>query len=457
MTGNTSHSPGTPLLLFASDLICVRSASDRFSSLLLLCSILDELHGRRTLVQDLTDENYLPFLQAVKTAKHSFERCRRAANVLQLIWRAAVEAGLVATRGDDLANFVNGATRPMEVEQPVPDGKTSLLKTCEEYFALNQDITSKGTRYQYRLAIRNLADFLGRPATLDDLRDEVLIAWARQLNEGGMPISTSRERVGRVQSLWNWLAKRRMVDKFPTYKRPSAPDPLPKAMSEDQLNKLFDSVMKEREPVAGIPGNLWWLSFLAFVWNSSERKTAALAVRIEWIDFEKGIVTIPPAARKGGKKWGVHELWEETVPLLQAVIAAGPKRELVWPWDKSDCSYYTSYNRILRGAGLPVNRKTKTHGLRCSHATWLKVVGGDPTQKLGHGDMATTVRYYLDPTLTRPKQPKLFIPWKNRPDNDQGATVEPPPLPKSPKPKAAAVALIAQQPTADLVGELAWL
>ena len=126
-------------------------------------------------------------------------------------------------------------------------------------------------------------------------------------------------------------------------------------------------------------------------------------------------MTIPPDVRKGGKKWAVYHLWPETLPLLAAVVAVDPRREHVWPFPYCQNSYYTRYDRILRDAGLPVSRKTKTHSLRCSHATWKAVAGGDATRALGHSDPQTTRKFYLDPRMMSPDEARLFIPWQQNP------------------------------------------
>lgn len=289
-----------------------------------------------------------------------------------------------------------------------------LLQICErEFFPERLTVRSEKTRYQYRLALRDFSRHLGRAATIADLTDRSLTVWMGELLDQQPPISvnTIRERVGRVQTLWTWLARKWVVRRFPTVLKPQAPDPLPLALTEDQLRRLFRSARKERGHVAGIPADLWWVSFLGFVWCTTERKSAALSVHVDWIDFERCTVTIPPQMRKGGRKWGVYELWPQLIPLLRSCIMATPPRSLMWPWPKCEGAYYTAYNRILRDAQIPVTRQTKTHGLRVSHATWLKVLGGDPTRKLMHGDQATTNRHYIDPRHLPSEQPRLFIPW----------------------------------------------
>lgn len=281
------------------------------------------------------------------------------------------------------------------------------------YFPLNIKCRSADTRYQYDRAIRLFGRFLGRDARPDDLQDDLLTAWMSAMMAQGMATVTVRETAGRVSALWTWLAKRGVISRFPTFAKPRVPETMPTALTESQIRSLFRSAAKERGAIGDIPADLWWTSFLAFIWTTAERKSAALAVKVAWIDFHAGCCTIPPDVRKGGQKWACYRLWPETLKLLADAINAKPQREQMWPHDFCHESYYTRYNRILRDAGIPVNRRTKTHALRCSHATYLELRGGDPTRQLGHSDSATTRRYYLDPKLTTKEQPQLFIPWRH--------------------------------------------
>ena len=282
----------------------------------------------------------------------------------------------------------------------------------EKYFPLNLKIRSEFTRYQYRHVLDLFAQSLGHDPLPSDLDDDAVTFWCGQMLGSDKSISTVRETANRVLALWRWMAKRRMVERFPTVCLPDAPETSPLALTEQQLRNLFASASRERGHIAGIPASLFWSSYLAFVWTTSERKSAALAVQVDWIDFGSRVCKIPPAVRKGKKKWGVYTLWPETLELIADCIKCQPLRQLVWPWDRCRGSYYTSYDRILTDAGIPVSRKTKTHCLRVSHATWLKALGGDPTRALGHSDGATTSKHYLDYAIMPPQEKVLFAPWK---------------------------------------------
>lgn len=290
-----------------------------------------------------------------------------------------------------------------------------LWAICQsEYFPLNLKIRSPKTRYQYWIALECYGRHLGRQPTADDLADDAVTLWMGHLLQRQPPLSveTVRERVNRVLALWTWLAKRTVGMRWPTVVKPPSPDPLPIALTKEQLRRFFVSALKERGSIDGVPADVWCASYFGFIWSTAERKGAALATRIDWFDFERLTVRIPPASRKGGRKWGVYPLWPELVPLLRACIAADPSRELMWPWRKCERSYYTMYDRILRDASIPVDRKHKTHGLRVSHATWKAALGGDATRALMHSDPATTMRHYIDQSLMPADKVRLFVPWE---------------------------------------------
>jgi integrase len=414
----SQYSSDTPLLLFASDQAGdPGKAGFRFNAILRLCTALDKELGRRSTVADLTADNFLFFCQALADLQPA--TLRRTKAVLRNIWNQAIALKLLDRPDGELYRFLASAPETAVSESPPPDGKTSLMHVADaQYFPLNVRCKSEKTRYAYRLSFRSFGRFLERTACLEDLTDDNVTRWVKWLEDQELATHTVREIAGRVQALWNFCAKRRLVEMFPTFQKPRPTDTMPRAMTEDQIRALFASAAKERGEIEGIPAGIWWRSFLAFVWVTAERKSAVLAVRIEWLDLDRQVCVIPPASRKGGVKWGIHALWPELVPVLKEAIDAKPGRELVWPFPFTEGSFYTRYNRILADAGIPVTRKTKTHGLRASHATYLKLAGGDPTQQLGHADALTTAKHYLDPTLCRVKQPQLFVPWQ--PANAEG-------------------------------------
>jgi integrase len=286
----------------------------------------------------------------------------------------------------------------------------TLWQLCTDYFFPRRlELRSDKTRKLYRLALAHYGRHLGHDPTLDDLDDDLVAVWVgAQLDVAGSVYSV-RERLGRVLALWRFLAARGKVQRWPTIKRPAAPDPLPVALTQEELRALFDSAMYEPGKIDGIRAGWWWQAYLAFVWSTAERRTAALSLRWEYCDIKSAVAVIPPQFRKGGKKAGVYRLWPEVVLLIERI--AMPPREKVFPWSYSEGAYYYRYGRILERAGLPNDRKHKTHCLRCSHATWTAAFGGNATAALGHNSPETTQRHYIDVRLLPSEQRKLFVPW----------------------------------------------
>lgn len=279
----------------------------------------------------------------------------------------------------------------------------------DQYFKLRTKIRSEDTRRQYRFALQDYAGLLGRPPTIDDLQDDGLAALIVHLTARGLAEITINERIGRIAALWRWLAKRGLINHWPTVEALPVPERVPRAWSKDELKALFASVAKELGLIGGILAREWWLTFLGFTWNTAERKGATLQMTWDMVDLKTRTVILPPSIRKGKKKAGVYELWPEVEQLLRMIRQ--PKRERVFPFPFCEGTYYNHFERILRRAGLPINRATKTHAIRVSHATWREVMHGDSTDALGHDSPATTRRHYHDSRILRKNRKPLFIPW----------------------------------------------
>lgn len=286
-----------------------------------------------------------------------------------------------------------------------------LWKICTDYyFPRRLEIRSQKTKKGYRLAINHFAEHLGRRPTPSDLDDDLFLVWVSTQLDSGQSVLTVRERMGRILTLWKFLADRKIVERRPTVRRPPAPDPTPIALTESQLESLFTACGAEPGTIAGIPAGLWWQAFLAFVFTTSERREAALSLRWDWIDFEFRTITIPPKFRKGGKQAGNYPLNAALIPLLDRIQL--PRRDKVFPWDRCDESYYNHYGRILKRAGLPNDRKHKTHCLRVTHNTLAKILTGRHSPLLQHKSEQTSSRHYEDRRFTRIEPPPLPVPWK---------------------------------------------
>lgn len=284
-----------------------------------------------------------------------------------------------------------------------------LWAVCtRHYFPQNLRISSEDTRRQYRFAVRDFTGILDRRPLVSDLTDANLARLVRYLRESRQlkPV-TINERIGRLKSLWTWLAKRGHVRKFPTIGRLPEAEQLPTAWSEPELHRLYIAAGSMPGMVGAIPASEWWQGLLSWLWYTGERIGATLAMQWEHIDLRGAVATLPAEIRKQRRKSACYRL---PPALVQRLVAMRDKTRspIVFAWEKSLCSYYLEWNRLLRIAGLPGGRKRKSQSMRVSHATWLTVAGGNAAASLLHLDAATTRAHYLDPRIAAPPPTRLF-------------------------------------------------
>lgn len=285
----------------------------------------------------------------------------------------------------------------------------------DRYLPQNLRSRSPETPRQYGFAVNDFAELLGREPTLADLTDENLAAMIVHLLRRPVGEITANERAGRIKTFWNWAAKKRKltgVEEFPTFGRVAVPDKVPKAWREDELVKLFNACRHARGSIGGIPAWRWWITLHGWLWCTAERIGATLALRLDHLRIDDRVAVVPAELRKGKRRPAVYVLWPDLVEMLREILPPKvARREQVWPFPFHRTTFYNRYTRLLERAGLPTDRRSKPHAMRVSHATWTDLAGGDATRALGHRSPETTRKSYIDPTLAKQDETKLFRPW----------------------------------------------
>lgn len=291
-----------------------------------------------------------------------------------------------------------------------------LWTICETlYFPRKTKIRSDRTKILYFYAIKSFGEFLGRPPCLGDLNEDAVLTWMTSLlsrRERKLTIYTVREKVRRVTTLWKWLAHKRHVHEFPTIEFPPPEDPLPRAWTLQELRLLFAAAALEGQAVCGVPGSIYWPARLGWYWLTGERYGATRDLRWEWVNLDAATAAIPAHARKGRRKPAVYRLPPALVVLLRAVKSSQAKGEpLVFPWGGCEWRYWYQFGKIIKRAGLPGGRTSKSQALRITYATWLDLLGGNASQALQHSNPATTKKHYLDPRMRHENDVTLPLPW----------------------------------------------
>lgn len=297
-----------------------------------------------------------------------------------------------------------------------------------KYIPNNLKIRTEATIYQYGCAFKDFRDYLRREPLLADLTDDNLVGMMRMMLDRGCAPRTVNERAGRIRAAWNWLARRRIVEQFPTVQNLRETKRTPKAWTREQLALLMEECDVQGGRIAGVPARLWWKALHLVLFDTGARIGEILALRWEWIDLATGYVDIPAEVRKGGEKDACYQLHAETLATLAAIHL--PHGELVFAWEKTESMLYIRYKRILKAAGLPHDRKSKFHRMRKSVASHLQAGGHNASQALGHSSAEVTRESYLDPHVVGMVSPSavLFRPGSRQQPVEVAAVAKPEPV-----------------------------
>jgi len=270
-----------------------------------------------------------------------------------------------------------------------------LIDALENYLAVNTRIRSQATREHYARSLRQFAEHLGRRPTTDDLTDDNLAGFMLATVTSGLTEQTANQRAKQIRALWTWLAKRRLVDAWPTVANLPTPEPLPEAWTLDEFAKLLQACRETPGWIGPHLASDWWWSLHAFLWDTAERIGAALLLERSMVDAEGRIARAPARIRKGSRQAMVYRLRSSTAAILERMSAAPSPTGLVWdrPF-ADDQTLYARYRKVVERAGLPwTPRKTGFHKIRRTVLTQIAMRGGNATQFAGHSSPKVTEAY----------------------------------------------------------------
>lgn len=285
------------------------------------------------------------------------------------------------------------------------DDHGEFSKHYDKFAAKKLPFADPQTLYQYRLNLfTRFSEFLGRGAGLDDLTDETIAACMIWLvrKKGLSPTSANKMR-DNFNAFWGFLARQRIVERFPEIAEMPEPEKIVVAWSRDQLHRLWNALSHQPGEWSGVPCSLWWVSLHGVLWDTAGRIGAVRQLRWADIDLGDGCVVMRPETMKGKRRGKVLYVHPQTIDLLGKMrdLLDWQSDGLVWPFPfKRDEYIYTLYRTILQGANLPTGRERMFHCVRKSSSSWFDAAGGDASKLLGHTSRAVTERHYLDPKVT---------------------------------------------------------
>lgn len=287
------------------------------------------------------------------------------------------------------------------VPAPMGDNRT-LAEVFESYAARN--LFAEKTIYQYGVQIRHFDKFLGRPATLADLDDDVVCRFLIDRAKATTPANANKCR-NHIVALWKFAARKRWTAEFPDVPKLKEPRRNPDAWTAAEFAKLVETAflgqgwlsrsMVGGFHIAGLPANLWWVGLLLVIYNTAGRIGAILQLRTDDVNLDTGRIMLRAECSK--------TLTDQPFTLDPATVAIlrqfeGTKRELLFPFPFCEPTLYIYFRRLVKAAGLPVEKRNAFHKLRRTVATLseIHIGAGAATGILGHSSRAVTIRSYID-------------------------------------------------------------
>ena len=282
----------------------------------------------------------------------------------------------------------------------------------QDYRKIKLRTRAESTIKTYEITLRHLNRYLGRFAKLSDLNDETIAGFLGARIHKCAIRTVNRDLVN-LQAISNWLADRNTIPKRLTDLEPFIAAKLePKAMTREEVNRLWASIKAEQHSVGRVSGPVFWSALFSVFWDTGERFSAVTGIRLCDIDFKTGRVLCVSENRKGQRAERSYSLHKETLGYIQELIEQrGYFKEntkvFYTPFAKS--RLWQELGRIMTNAGMPNDPKHKFHLIRRTAATHIQKAGGDASAQLGHASPKVTQENYIDPSICQPEQASTIL------------------------------------------------
>ncbi len=339
---------------------------------------------------DLNETTVNGFLRALAADGVSGVLVNKIQRRLIALWRSLARRGKASPAPDGLIRL-----RERNESLRVVDPADGLRRLLHERYAPARRL-SPATAHQIEVTLNRYRRFLGTAPTVEDLADQRIQAFMLSIISAGRSPRTANRSRDNLLALWRFLVVEGEIVARPRVKALADVRPQPLAWLPEECRKLWKSLGRQAGVIAGIPAADWWQSLHVVLWDTGVPISVALRSKWDQVDLAQGWFTVPASDRKFWKQDASFRLSPHTLDLLREI--EHPKRDLVWPFDESRWAFYKRYNDILRQAGLPADRRSKTRRMRTSAASYYAAAGGDVTLLLGHRRRETTERH-LDPRI----------------------------------------------------------
>lgn len=245
------------------------------------------------------------------------------------------------------------------------------------------------TREQYDISVRLFESWIGRPATVDDLTRQNVVAWLHWLNATRSPRTVNGKRQ-MILTLWRHAARLDLSGPVPDIPKVPEAKRIPSAWSVEQMTKILQAC--DRAKPVGDWSSLHWRSLVLAIYDTSTRIGAILQVKRSDLS---GDVLIVRAEYQKQNSDTFHRLSDQTLQAIDAIPKSGP---LIWDWPKTKRRIWIDFKRILEDADLPHSRRDLFHKIRRTSYTQVALKCGFNEASRHAGHSTDLSRFYFDPT-----------------------------------------------------------
>jgi len=280
----------------------------------------------------------------------------------------------------------------------IADVRITLSRYLDTVYVPSQLDLSPGTVEQFRVAIRLLDRWAGRPQTLHDLSEEHIRSFLHDYYATGKSPATVNKKRSLLLTLSNHAHEEGFLDRPPRARRiPQAREcpPLPEAWTAQEVGRLLAAVGEIYRDWRGI----YFRALILLLYDTGARLSEMLSVRPDKISLDERMIVL------WGSKTGTMRLARihtDTVSACRALLSlerAPPGQPpFSSPWDRTWLREL--FKRAARHAGLRVGRGRGGvfHKLRRTSGSLIEANGGDGSRHLGNSRWVFE-KHYRDPRL----------------------------------------------------------
>jgi len=254
------------------------------------------------------------------------------------------------------------------------------------------------TEAQYDRSVRCFSAFLGKPATIDDLRPELVNQWLAVVAKRSAPRTVLGRKRG-LTPIWNYATERQLAQAYETrrLRRVAVPHSIVEAWSIDQVDALFAAAkMLPGQTACGIPASLLMTAVCSIAYETGIRPSDWRELTWDHVDFDRRIIRIVQHKTGNTHVAAFSKVSERSLKNLHSY-----GRVKVFPVGLASIRRWEKllFDLAKRHYGFQKKVGQALGTLRKSHATNVYLTHGESAAaaSLGHVSGTTVVvKHYID-------------------------------------------------------------